>query len=143
MSTAFLIVFIRKTTVNLSMISVTDVLSAVTRSGTDQNRTNSSVSMPSTLLSKLLQHRLTHTTISCDNISESLPNPISDSSNVFIWSLSDIRKPEEPRRFLINYPCLPVQTASPNSIRYKTRDKERTPLHTGFPLWSRDKLAQG
>ena len=72
-----------------------------------------------------------------------LPLPISNSSNVFIWSLFDIRLPEEPKRFLVTYPCLPVQTASLNSIRYKIWDKERMPLHTGLPLWTRDELARG
>ena len=73
----------------------------------------------------------------------SLPNPISDSPNVFIWSLFDIREPKEPKRFMVTYPCLPVQTASPNPIRYKIWDKERIPLLTGLPLWTRDELAQG
>ena len=71
----------------------------------------------------------------------SLPDPISNSG-VFIWSLFDILKAEEPWSFLRTYPCLPVQTASPNRIRYKIWDKERMPLHTGLPLWTRDELAQ-
>ena len=73
----------------------------------------------------------------------SLPNPISNSSDVFIWSLFDIREPKEPWSFLIEYPCLPVQTASPDPIRYKIWDKERMPLLTGLSLWTRDELAQG
>ena len=73
----------------------------------------------------------------------SLPKPISDSSNVFIWSLFDIYEQREPETFLVTYPCSPVQTASPNSIRYKIWDKEQFPLHTGLPLWTRDELAQG
>jgi len=73
----------------------------------------------------------------------SLPNPISKSSDVFIWSLFDIRKPKEPKKFLVTYPCLPVQTASPNPVRYKIWGKERKPLLTGLPLWTRDELAQG
>jgi hypothetical protein len=72
----------------------------------------------------------------------SLPNPKS-SSNVFIWSLFDIREPKEPARFLVTRPCLPVQTASLNPIRYKIWDKERAPLLTGLPLWTRDELTQG
>ena len=72
-----------------------------------------------------------------------LPQPISNSSNVFIWSLFDIRKPNEPEMFFVTYPCLPVQTASPNPIRYKIWNKEQMPLRTGLPLWTRDELAQG
>jgi hypothetical protein len=56
-------------------------------------------------------------------LGETLPNPISDSSNVFIWSLFDIQQPIEPTSPLVTYPCLPVQTASPNPIRYKIWDK--------------------
>ena len=76
-------------------------------------------------------------------IDESLPQPISNSSNVFIWSLFDIHEPKEPKRFLVTYPCLPVQTASLNPIRYKIWNKERMPLRTGLPLWTRDELARG
>ena len=73
----------------------------------------------------------------------SLPNATSNFSNVFIWSLFDIRKTEEPWSFLITYPCLPVQTTSPKPSRYKTWRKEQMPLLTGLPLWTRDELAQG
>jgi hypothetical protein len=45
-----------------------------------------------------------------------LPNPVSYSLHVFIWLLFDIHKREEPETFLVAYPCLPVQTASPNPI---------------------------
>ncbi|KIL59542.1 hypothetical protein M378DRAFT_169206 [Amanita muscaria Koide BX008] len=76
------------------------------------------------------------------SIDESLPLPLFNS-NVFIWSLFDIRKPNEPERFLVTYPCLPVQTASPDPIRYKIWNKERMPLRTGLPLWTRDELARG
>lgn len=76
-------------------------------------------------------------------IDVSLPIPISYSSKVFIWSLFDIRQPREPESFLVTYPCLPVQTASPNPIRYKIWNKEHSPLLTGLPLWTRDELAQG
>ena len=72
----------------------------------------------------------------------SLPDPISNSG-VFIWSLFDIRESKEPWSFMIDYPCLPVQTASPSPSRYKTWKKERKPLLTGLPLWTRDELAQG
>ena len=70
-----------------------------------------------------------------------LPQPIF--SDVFIWSLFDIREAREPKKFLVNYPCFPVQVTSPNPIRYKVWDKERMPLRTGLPLWTRDELAQG
>jgi hypothetical protein len=72
-----------------------------------------------------------------------LPNPISYSSKVFIWSLFDIYKREEPETLLVAYPCFPVQTASPNPIRYKIWNKGNIPLRTGLPLWTRDELAQG
>ena len=71
-----------------------------------------------------------------------LPYPKS-SSNVFIWSLFDIYGPKEPKKVLVNRPCLPVQVASPNPIRYKIWRKERIPLLTGLPLWTRDELMQG
>ena len=72
-----------------------------------------------------------------------LPQPKSWSSNVFIWSLFDIRERNEPEMFLVLPPSLPVQTASPDSIRYKIWNKERTPLFTGLPLWTREELSQG
>ncbi|KAJ3497409.1 hypothetical protein NLJ89_g10352 [Agrocybe chaxingu] len=72
-----------------------------------------------------------------------LPEPTSMSSNVFIWSLFDIQKREEPDLLFVTQPCLPVQTASPDPCRYKIWDKERSPLLAGLPLWSRDELAQG
>jgi hypothetical protein len=72
----------------------------------------------------------------------SLPNPISPS-NVFIWSLFDIREKIEPESFLVTLPCFPVQTASPDPRRYQTWDKERIPLFTGLPLWTRDELVYG
>jgi hypothetical protein len=75
-------------------------------------------------------------------IALSLPKPKFDS-NVFIWSLFDIREAKEPRKLLVSHPCLPVQTASLNPIRYKIWHKERMPLLTGLPLWTRDELAQG
>ena len=72
----------------------------------------------------------------------SLPNPIS-SSNVFIWSLFDINELKAPKSVLVTSPCFPVQTASPNPVRYKTWDKQRFPLLTGLPLWTRDELVKG
>jgi len=80
--------------------------------------------------------------LAAPGVGVSLPNPIS-SSNVFIWSLFDIRERKEPESFLVTRPCFPVQTTSPDPIRYRTWDKERIPLLTGLPLWTRDELAQG
>ena len=76
------------------------------------------------------------------DVDESLPNPISPS-NVFIWSLFDIHEQKEPDLFLVTLPCLPVQVASPNPIRYHTWKKEMVPLFIGLPLWTRDELAKG
>lgn len=81
-------------------------------------------------------------TLAKQGLDVSLPIPMP-SSRVFIWSLFDINEPKEPAKFLVAYPCLPVQTTSPNLLRYKTWSKERTPLITGLPLWTRDELAQG
>ena len=71
-----------------------------------------------------------------------LPIPIP-SSKAFIWSLFDIRKPEEPELFMVSHPCFPVQTALPDPIRYHTWRKKRDPLLTGLPLWTREELVQG
>jgi len=71
------------------------------------------------------------------------PYPAQSSSNVFIWSLFDIREPKEPSLFLVTPPCFPVQSTSPDPIRYKIWDKEYMPLLTGLPLWTRDELVQG
>jgi hypothetical protein len=71
----------------------------------------------------------------------SFPQP--KFSKIFIWSLFDIRAEKEPERFLVTYPCFPVQTTSPNPIRYKIWKKERMPLCFGLPLWTRDELARG
>lgn len=65
---------------------------------------------------------------------EQFPLPKLLSSKVFLWSLFDIKGKNEPQRFLVQRPCLPVQTASLDPSRYKTWDKERTPLLTGLPL---------
>ena len=71
------------------------------------------------------------------------PEPKLSSSNVFLWSSFDIKGNNEPRRFLVQPPCLPVQTAPPDSSCYKTWDKEQAPLLTALPLWTRKELAQG
>ncbi|KIM49471.1 hypothetical protein M413DRAFT_407520 [Hebeloma cylindrosporum] len=72
----------------------------------------------------------------------SLPKPVSATS-IFIWSLFDILKREDPAHFLVTYPCFPVQVASPDPARYAIWKKEHYPLITGLPLWTRDELAQG
>ena len=74
---------------------------------------------------------------------EQYPLPKLLSSNVFLWSLFDIKGKNEPQTFLVERPCLPVQTASLGPSQYKTWDKERAPLLTGLPLWTCDELAQG
>ena len=61
-----LILLVRVTTANSSTVFITNVLSAVSHSGLDQNRTAPDA-IPSALSLKLLQHHLTHTTISRDN----------------------------------------------------------------------------
>jgi hypothetical protein len=80
--------------------------------------------------------------LAAQGLDVSLPNPIS-SSNIFIWSIFDIREQKEPEMFLVAHPCFPVQTASLDPIRYRTWDKEQVPLHTGLLLWSCDELMQG
>ena len=78
------------------------------------------------------------------DVEDKLPTPKSSSGvRVFIWSLFDIAKKDEPMRYLYNLPCCPVQTASPDPIRYKTWRKERRPLTVGLPVWTRAELAQG
>ena len=72
-----------------------------------------------------------------------LPKPKLRTSKVFMWSLFDIQEQQEPAAFLTNPPCLPVQTASPDQIRFKTWRKESEPLCIGLPLWTRDELAKG
>ena len=80
--------------------------------------------------------------LATQDVGASLPHPVS-SLNIFIWSLFDIRERREPKRFLVTHPCCPVQTASPDPVRYRTWDEERMPLLTGLPLWTRDELVQG
>lgn len=75
------ILFVRITTSNSSTVFITNVLSTVFRSGLDQNRTTPSVSMRSDLSLKLLQHHLTHTTISRDDSGISFAHPTTLSSS--------------------------------------------------------------
>ncbi len=73
-----------------------------------------------------------------------LPQPKSQTSlKVFMWSLFDIHKKQEPDWVLITHPCLPVQAAPPDSIRFKIWRKEFQPMRVGLPLWTRDELAKG
>ena len=60
---------------------VTNVLSTVSRSGLEQNGTAPSASMPSALSLKLLQHHLTHTTISRDDSGTPFAHPTRLSSS--------------------------------------------------------------
>lgn len=79
--------------------------------------------------------------LSVPGVGVSYPHPISSDS--FIWSLFDIHEKKEPARFMVSYPCCPVQTVSPDPTRYRTWQKEGLPLFTGLPLWTRDELAEG
>ena len=45
--------------------------------------------------------------------------PVPKTSNVFIWSLFNICEKQEPKPLLFKPPCIPVQTASPDPIRFK------------------------
>jgi hypothetical protein len=72
-----------------------------------------------------------------------LPQPESQTSEVFMWSLFDIREKQEPDLVLITHPCVPVQAAPPDSVRFRTWHKEFRPMHVGLPLWTRDELAKG
>ncbi|KAF8905190.1 hypothetical protein CPB84DRAFT_1771816 [Gymnopilus junonius] len=72
-----------------------------------------------------------------------LPSPKASSVPVFLWSLLDIKDKHEPKDFLVAYPCSPVQTTPPDTSRYKIWYKNKRPLVTGLPLWTRDELAQG
>ncbi len=69
-----------------------------------------------------------------------LPEP--KTSKVFIWSLFDVREKQEPKQLLFKPPCIPVQTASPDPIRFKMWVRDRDPLRVGLPLWTREELAQ-
>ena len=71
------------------------------------------------------------------------PLPQPKSSKVFIWSIFDIAKMEEPASFFFSPPCLPVQTASPNPERYKIWAKECRPMRIGMPLWTHRELGLG
>jgi hypothetical protein len=76
-----LIFFVRITTSNSSTVFITNVLSAVSRFSLDQSRTTPSVSVPSALSLKLLQHHLTHTIISRDDSGIPLAHPTTLSSS--------------------------------------------------------------
>ena len=70
-----------------------------------------------------------------------IPRP--KSRKFFMWSLLDMRNFEEPRAYMVDSPCFPVQTASPNPIRYRNFLKNNMPILTGLPLWTREELARG
>jgi hypothetical protein len=69
-----------------------------------------------------------------------LPKP--KTSKVFIWSLFDVYKEQEPELLLVRQPCFPVQAASPDPISFEIWSKERSPLHFDLPLWTPKELAQ-
>jgi len=95
----------------------------------------------------LFYHGKVYTTVSASLYTTQteyrLPQPKSQTSEVFIWSLFHITKKEEPSRVLITHPCLPVQAASPDSTRFKVWYKQFQPMLVGLPLWTRDELAKG
>jgi hypothetical protein len=62
--------------------------------------------------------------------------------DVFLWSLFDYKKAVQPETCLVELPCCPVQTCSPNLERYKIWLKEHGPRITGFPRWTEDELRQ-
>ncbi|KAF8522168.1 hypothetical protein BU17DRAFT_45229 [Hysterangium stoloniferum] len=70
-----------------------------------------------------------------------VPPMAKSSSGVFIWSLFDISARREPQRPLLSRYCFPIQTASPDPIRYKTWTKLTTALIAGLPLWTREELS--
>jgi hypothetical protein len=91
----------------------------------------------------LFYHDGVHTIPTASLKDSDLPIPSTLSSDVFIWSLFDIPERNEPNTLLVLPPCVPVQTTSPDPCRYKTWDKQRSPLFTALPLWTRNELAQG
>jgi hypothetical protein len=91
----------------------------------------------------LFYHDGVHTIPTASLKDASLPRPSTLLSDVFIWSLFDIPERNEPNTLLVFPPCVPVQTTSPDPCRYKTWDKQRSPLFTALPLWTRDELARG
>jgi len=95
----------------------------------------------------LFYHRKVYTTcltsLHTTQISFWLPQPKPQTPGVFMWSLFDISERREPDMVLINHPCLPVQAASPDPVRFKIWHKEFQPMRVGLPLWTRDELAKG
>src|SRR6266540_5711868 len=68
----------------------------------------------------------------------------SHGLQMFSFGLYSTSKRGRGRRCsLVTPPCLPVQTASLDPIRFQDWDKKFTPLHAGMPLWTCDELAQG
>ena len=110
---------VRITTANSSTVFITNVLSAVSHSGLDQNRTVPSVSLPSALSLKLLQHHLTHTTISRDDsgIPFAQPTTLSSSSSSAprssppAWNYAPTPSPD-PLNFASFVPLFPSTDAS-------------------------------
>lgn len=76
------------------------------------------------------------------SVSDILPVP-KTSPGAFIWSLFDISVEAEPPSILVDWPCFPIQTASPNPSRFKVWSEARHTLQTGLPLWTKEELAEG
>ena len=72
-----------------------------------------------------------------------LPTRKSRTSKVFMWSLFDIHKHQEPDLIFIRSPCLPVQTASPDPIRFKTWQKESRPICMGLAVMDARRARKG
>lgn len=68
-----------------------------------------------------------------------LPNQKLWSSKVFIWTLFDIENRKGPQMRLLTPLCSPVQTASPDPIRFQDWDKK----FAGMSLWAHDEPHKG
>jgi len=72
--------------------------------------------------------------------------PYCEKDGTFIWSLFDIKARMEPAELLLSSQCLPVQTASPDSSRYRIWTEQMSvmaPYIVIMPLWSREELVRG
>jgi len=87
-----------------------------------------------------------HDQVYVGHINSVLHLPERKRGDIFIWSLFDIKKREEPPAVLLRFQCLPVQTASPDEGRYKIWTKEESimaPHIVIMPLWNREELVRG
>ena len=72
--------------------------------------------------------------------------PRRTREGIFIWSLFDIKDRKEPSGLLLCPQCLPVQTASLDSNRYRMWTKQKSakaPRIVIIPVWSHDELMRG